>query len=352
MSAHFRAVNWNRQKYLYDGVALGGVLLFLALFAGVSLARNPTLTAETVLIRGLGLAALVLLHVILCLGPLTRLDSRYLPLLYNRRHLGVLMCVLALGHAAFSIIQFHALGNQPALVSVLGSGGDIRDAANFPFEWLGMLALGVIWLMAVTSHDFWLATLSPLTWKALHMGVYLAYVLLLGHVALGVGQDAVSPFFLPLLGLGAAVVFGLHLAAALAELPRDRLHAADAHGWVDVGSVEDLVPGRARTAIVRAERVAVVRHDGGISCVSNVCRHQGGPLGEGRMVDGCLTCPWHGYQYLPETGTSPPPFTEKVATYRVRIVAKRIQVHETANAPGTPVPPARVPLNPVEDPGG
>jgi nitrite reductase/ring-hydroxylating ferredoxin subunit len=29
---------------------------------------------------------------------------------------------------------------------------------------------------------------------------------------------------------------------------------------------------------------------------------QNGPLGEGRIVDGCITCPWHGYQYRPDTG--------------------------------------------------
>jgi nitrite reductase/ring-hydroxylating ferredoxin subunit/DMSO/TMAO reductase YedYZ heme-binding membrane subunit len=351
MSAHFRAVSWNRQKLIYDGVALAGVLLFLLLFAAVSVVRNRTLTAETVLIRGLGLSAFVLLHVILSLGPLARLDPRYLPLLYNRRHLGVLMCVLALGHAVFSLIQFHALGDRSALVSLLTSGGAPRDPANFPFEWMGVLALGVIWLMAVTSHDYWLVTLSPLTWKALHMSVYVAYVLLLGHVVLGVGQDAVHPLFLAAVALGAAVVFGLHIAAGLGVRVGDRPRAADGQGWVDVGPVENLRPGRARTAMVRGERVAVVRHDNGISCVSNVCRHQGGPLGEGRMVDGCLTCPWHGYQYLPESGTSPPPFTEKIATYRVRIVAGRVQVHEAANAPGTRVEPALVP-EPLEEFGG
>ena len=26
-------------------------------------------------------------------------------------------------------------------------------------------------------------------------------------------------------------------------------------------------------------------------------------------MDGCITCPWHGYQYLPHNGQSPPPFT-------------------------------------------
>mgnify|MGYP003753304843 CR=1 FL=1 len=46
----------------------------------------------------------------------------------------------------------------------------------------------------------------------------------------------------------------------------------------------------------------------------NVCKHQMGPLGEGKIIDGCITCPWHGYQYLPANGQSPPPFTEMVKT--------------------------------------
>lgn len=26
-----------------------------------------------------------------------------------------------------------------------------------------------------------------------------------------------------------------------------------------------------------------------------MCKHQNDPLGEGKIVDGCVTCPWHGY---------------------------------------------------------
>jgi len=343
MSAHFKAVNWNRQKFIYDGVVLTGTVLFLALFAATSLLLQPTITVETILIRGLGITALVLLHVILCIGPLCRLDPRFLPLLYNRRHLGVLMCVLALGHATFAIIQFHALGDQPPLVSLLTGTGDVRQLSRFPYELLGLAALIILWTMAATSHDFWLALLSAATWKALHMLVYVAYVLLLGHVALGAMQADASPILAIGLGLGALLVFGLQVAAGLRERPGDVPHSSDTAGWVDVGSASDLPEGRARTASLGVERVAVVRHAGGISCVSNVCRHQGGPLGEGRVVDGCLTCPWHGYQYIPESGMSPPPFTEKIATYRVRIEAGRILVHETPNAPGTPVQPALLP---------
>ena len=341
MSSHFQAVNWNRQKYIYDGLALGCVALFLFVFGVTSILRNPAITAETILIRGLGLAGIVLLHVILCLGPLCRLDPRFLPLLYNRRHLGVLMCTLALAHAVFAIVQFHALGDTPALVSLLTGTGKASDLGRFPFELLGLGALLILWTMAVTSHDFWLALLSAPTWKALHMLVYVAYVLLLGHLSLGALQDDRSGGPTALLAGGAALVFGLHIAAALRERPGDRLRA-DEEDWVDVGAVDDCIEGKARTAVVGAERVAVVRHAGGISCVSNVCRHQGGPLGEGRIVDGCLTCPWHGYQYLPESGSSPPPFTEKIPTYRVRIVGGRVQVNRRANPAGTPVAPAQV----------
>jgi len=343
VSSHFQAVNWNRQKCIYDAIAGLGVLTFLGLYAAAAALHNPTITVETVLIRGLALSAFVLLHVILCIGPLCRLEPRLLPLLYNRRHLGVLMCFLALAHATFAIVQFHAQGDQPPLVSLLTGTGDVADLGRFPFELLGLGALLILWTMAVTSHDFWLAVLSPASWKALHMLVYGAYVLLLGHVALGALQDERSPVYSVLLAGGALTVFSLHLLAGGRERAGDGEGPGDAEGWVDVGSVETLVEGRARTATVGPERVALVRHAGGISCVTNVCRHQGGPLGEGRIVDGCLTCPWHGYAYLPESGTSPPPFTEKVATYQVRVVADRIQVHHTPNPPGTHVPAAAVP---------
>ena len=77
-----------------------------------------------------------------------------------------------------------------------------------------------------------------------------------------------------------------------------------------------------------------------VSAVTNICANQGGPLGEGKVVDGCITCPWHGWQYRPQDGRSPPPFTEKIVTYQVRIVAGRVEVDPTPLAPGTAVEPA------------
>ena len=56
-------------------------------------------------------------------------------------------------------------------------------------------------------------------------------------------------------------------------------------------------------------RVAIFKYDGKLSAIHNVCKQQSGPLGAGRIIDGFVTCRWHGYQYLPSNGQSPPPFT-------------------------------------------
>ena len=112
MSVSYQAVGWNRTKKTYDAILASGLGLYLGLFIGIGSVVHPNATAETLLIRGLGTAALLLLHIILCIGPLCRLDRRFLPLLYNRRHLGVTMFVLALAHGTFSIVQFHAVDTE------------------------------------------------------------------------------------------------------------------------------------------------------------------------------------------------------------------------------------------------
>jgi methionine sulfoxide reductase heme-binding subunit len=59
-------------------------------------------------------------------------------------------------------------------------------------------------------------------------------------------------------------------------------------------------------------------------------------------VDGCITCPWHGWEYRPEDGCSPPPFEEKIATYRVKVVGRRVLIDPDPLPPGTPVEPAKI----------
>jgi nitrite reductase/ring-hydroxylating ferredoxin subunit/DMSO/TMAO reductase YedYZ heme-binding membrane subunit len=343
MSVQYQAIGWNRQKRIYDGILAGSVVLYLAVFVGVGSLVHPNATAETLLIRGFGTAAILLLHVILSIGPLCRLNPRFLPLLYNRRHLGVATFMLALAHGGFSLVQFHALGDVNPLVSLFVSNPRYASFVQFPFQSLGFFALLILFVMAATSHDFWLNNLTPAVWKRIHMFVYLAYALLVAHVTLGALQSERSPLLAGTLAVGLGTVVTLHLLAARKEARTDEAARAEApDSYVDVCSVNAIAEDRAAVVCAGGERVAVFRYDGKISAVSNVCRHQNGPLGEGRIVDGCITCPWHGYQYKPETGTAPPPFTERVSTYRVRVRNGRVEIDPQANPPGTFVEPARL----------
>jgi nitrite reductase/ring-hydroxylating ferredoxin subunit/DMSO/TMAO reductase YedYZ heme-binding membrane subunit len=346
MSITYGAISWNRQKRIYDTVMVSGVLLYLTVFVVLGLVARPELTVETLLIRALGTCSLVLLHVVLAIGPLCRFDRRFLPLLYNRRHLGVTTFLVALAHAAFATFQFHAFGNVSPFLSLLISNTRYTSIPDFPFESLGILALGILFVMAATSHDFWLANLTAPVWKALHMLVYLAYVLVVGHVGLGALQVETSPLLVVPLACGVALVVGLHVAAAVTEWPRDA-EPTRGEDWIEVCRVDEIPHNRARIATVGKERVAVFRYEGKVSAVSNVCQHQNGPLGEGRIVDGCITCPWHGYQYRTETGRAPEPFSEKIPTFQVRIDGEVVFVHRCPNPPGTFVEPAVV-AAPVE----
>ena len=344
MSHQYQAIGWNRQKRIYDFALVGGLALYLTFFIGVSALLFPYATAETLIIRAAGSAAFILLHVVLCIGPLCRLDARFLPLLYNRRHLGVVTFLMGAFHGVFATIQFHSLGDKDPLVSLLTSNQNFRSLPDFPFQQLGFLALVILFLMAATSHDFWLRNLTPPVWKSLHMLVYLAYALLIGHVTLGVLQSETRSVLVIATGLGLATVLGLHLAAARQEQKVDtKKPGAVPNGFVDACAL-DWIPEKCATVCsVNGERVAIFKYDGKVSAISNVCRHQNGPLGEGKIIDGCVTCPWHGYQYLPDTGASPPPFTEKVSTFETKIVNGRVWINPIPNPPGTRIEPSQIP---------
>ena len=343
MSVQYRAISWNRQKKVYDITLLSLVAAYIGTFVGVGAWRNPTATAETLLIRAFGTAGFLLLNVVLCIGPLARLDRRFLPLLYNRRHLGVTTFLLGLAHGGFALFQFHALGNVNPLLSLFISNPRYGSVADFPFQALGFFALMILFIMASTSHDFWLRNLSAPVWKRIHMMVYIAYALLVAHIALGALQSETSPVLAGLLVMAVCVVVALHLVAGFRErrIDRARLRAL-ADGFVEICQVDRIAEKCATIVSLSGERVAIFRYDGKISAISNVCQHQNGPLGEGRIIDGCVTCPWHGYQYQPESGAAPAPFKEKIPTFQVKVIERSVYVHPRPNPAGTYVEPARI----------
>src|SRR5215471_20673950 len=186
MSSAFRAVQWNRTKLVYDGILLAGVALYIGAYMILAYWFDPPKdlpAAIDLCIRAFGSCAFLMLTMILSIGPLTRLDRRFLPLLYNRRHFGVLTFFVALLHASFMVEWFAVQNALPDLYAELTRIADYGKFIGFPFKVLGIVALAILFLMAATSHDFWLVFLTPPVWKALHMALYVAYGLVVMHVA-------------------------------------------------------------------------------------------------------------------------------------------------------------------------
>ena len=173
------------------------------------------------------------------------------------------------------------------------------------------------------------------------MFVYLAYALIVMHVMLGVIQYETHPIFVILISFGAVWLITLHLLAGKKEVKKDsQKFNPVAEGFVYVSEANDFEESRAKIFCVDKERIAVYKHENKLYAIHNVCKHQGGPLGEGKILDGCITCPWHGYQYLPNNGQSPPPFKEKVSTYDVKVSEGKVWLNPNPFPEGTEMPGA------------
>lgn len=359
MSVKYIPVQWNAVKWKYNAVMLGGVFAYLAAFIFLGrMFQSPEgrIDAAIFYARAFGSCAFLMLSAILCIGPLARLDRRFLPLLYNRRHFGVMTALVALTHAGFIVNWYFGSSRWDKYEALFFANASYGQLAGFPFEIFGAFALLCLWILAATSHDFWMKFLTPPLWKRIHFSVYFAYGALVAHIGFGALQareNRAFVFVFVICALGVAIV---HLAAFFRERETSRAlvksgnresgkgeKGKEKDGYSRVCAIADMEEGLANIALLPGgDRVAVFLHEGRLSAVSNVCAHQNGPLGEGKILRCLITCPWHGFQYNIADGRSPAPFTEMIPTYNLKLIGDEIWVHEQANAPGTYVTPLAI----------
>lgn len=297
-------------KWKFDSALAAVIVVWFA--GGRALFPRPDLSVF--LTEASGALAFLFLSAALALGPLSRLWRPATRFIYNRRHLGVTTWALAAFHA--TLVLHYGVNWKPANFFLTLPG---ERFLGVPFPLYGAAALAILTAMAVTSWDHFLHAWGPAAWKRLHMAVYVGYGLVVIHVLVRLASEPgplplklTTPFF-----LAVTSVVGLHLAAALKEARADRASPAREDGLIALGDFSDLPEGAARAVFAGVERIAVVRFHGQLYALSNVCPHQNGPLGEGRVRDGYLECPWHGYQFDPRTGQSPPGFSDFVPTYAI-----------------------------------
>ncbi len=64
-----------------------------------------------------------------------------------------------------------------------------------------------------------------------------------------------------------------------------------------VAERKDIPDGEGISVMVGRDPVALVNDKGVIFAVSDVCPHAGGPLSQGWVEEGQVTCPWHGWTF-------------------------------------------------------
>jgi 3-phenylpropionate/trans-cinnamate dioxygenase ferredoxin subunit len=66
---------------------------------------------------------------------------------------------------------------------------------------------------------------------------------------------------------------------------------------VKAAATRDVPPGTVKVFEVKGRRIAVCNVGGEFFAVDDVCTHDGGPLGSGRLCDGEIECPRHGGRF-------------------------------------------------------
>lgn len=91
--------------------------------------------------------------------------------------------------------------------------------------------------------------------------------------------------------------------------------------FVKVATVAEIPAGGSKLVEVHGVRVALFNLDGEIHAIEDVCTHDGGPLVEGEVVNGCeVICPRHGARFDIRTGAALSfPAFEATNTYAVQV---------------------------------
>ncbi|MCA1712071.1 MAG: Rieske 2Fe-2S domain-containing protein [Actinobacteria bacterium] len=96
--------------------------------------------------------------------------------------------------------------------------------------------------------------------------------------------------------------------------------------WTDAGSSE-LPEGKPVLRQANGTPVLLVKTGARVDALVDLCSHQSGPLHEGTIADGCVTCPWHGSRFRLDDGSVVDgPSTHPQPALDVRISGDRLQV--------------------------
>lgn len=235
-----------------------------------------------------------------------------------------------IGHPAHPLLVAVPIGSWTAATYLDLTRGDRKAARRL----VGLGVLSAVPAAVAGSNDWLTTTKAERRIGLVHAGLNNAAIVLYSAswLARRRGRHA-RGVLLSLAGLsvtGASGWLGGHLSYALG-IGVDTTAFQDLPGeWTDACAETDVPASGAASVDVAGVPVLLTRHDGAIVALADRCTHRGGPLHEGEIADGCVTCPWHGTQFALRDGTvQRGPGTRPQPTLQVRVEQGRVQLRRS-----------------------
>jgi nitrite reductase/ring-hydroxylating ferredoxin subunit/uncharacterized membrane protein len=100
----------------------------------------------------------------------------------------------------------------------------------------------------------------------------------------------------------AGAYIGGDVAYALGNMVNRHAWRSRSTKWVPLVAPATIPENTPTKATMGAQGLVLVRSGDAIVALHETCAHAGGPLSEGRIVDGCIECPLHGSRFELATG--------------------------------------------------
>jgi len=98
-------------------------------------------------------------------------------------------------------------------------------------------------------------------------------------------------------------------------------------GWQHLMVAADLPEGKLVRQLLGEVPVVAIRANGVVRVLADRCSHMSGPLSDGELANGCLTCPWHGSVFrIADGSVARGPATAPQPAFETREVGGAIQV--------------------------
>ncbi|WP_329096752.1 Rieske (2Fe-2S) protein [Actinomadura citrea] len=230
-----------------------------------------------------------------------------------------------LGHPLHPALTDAAIGawSMAGLLDLAG-GSEAEPVADL------LTAAGVAAAVptALTGLNDWCDTLGAERRVGLvHAGINTAALALYAASLFARTRKAKALRFAGFTAMGVSAYLGGHLTFTRGLNVNRTAWQHGPDDWTPVLAASELAEGEHRTADADGVRILLYRTATKLHAIAATCTHMGGPLGEGTIENGCVTCPWHGSTFrLDDGGIERGPASAPQPCYEARIQNGRIEV--------------------------